>query len=116
MSTNGPFFRPKAAILYPDVEPHDDTTRVIGRRTTYRGTEHPYLTNREVVVIGVIKYALRGEDHSCLTTEDEVRAAGGVGPFDRVEVSCWVSERQRLSFGASDPKAVDLVAFGPAPP
>jgi hypothetical protein len=104
------------AILYPDVEPHDDPVRVIGRRTTYRGTEHPCLANREVVVVAVIKYALQDGEHPYLTTEDEVRAAGGVGPFDRVEVSTWVRDRRRLSFGMSDPKAVDLAAFGPAMP
>lgn len=30
-----------AVILGPNVEPHDDPSRVIGRRTPYHGDEHP---------------------------------------------------------------------------
>jgi hypothetical protein len=102
-----------AVILVPDIVPHDDPTRVIGSRTSYHGTEFSSLRGEEVVVVAVLKDALLVDDHGYLTTEEEVRAAGGVGPFDRVEVAPWMPEERRLSFATRDPRAVDLQAFWP---
>jgi hypothetical protein len=97
-------------FLRPDVEVHTDPTRVIGRRTTCDSDEHPYLRGHEVVVVAVLKNALRSEDHEYLTTEDAVSAAGGVGPDDRLEVAPILPEG-RLSFATSDPKAEHVEAF-----
>ncbi len=103
--------RGRVEILCSRVEPHDDPGRVIGRRTSYHGSEHPYLRGRELVVIAVLKDALVVDNHAYLTTEEEVRAAGGVGPDDRVEVSPWMPEKGRLSFATSDVRAMDLEAW-----
>src|SRR5450756_325993 len=75
---------------------------VIGRRTTCDSDEHPYLRGYEVVVVAVLKNALRTEEHEYLTTEEAVRAAGGVGPDDRVEVAP-ILPKEGLSFVTSDP-------------
>jgi hypothetical protein len=100
-----------AIILTPGVEPHDDPSRVIGRRTRYFGDEHPYLRGYDVVVVAVLKDALRVEEHGCLTTEEEVQRAGGVGPDDRIEVAPILPDEGRLSFVTSDPRAIDLEAY-----
>jgi len=99
-----------AMFLRPDVEVHTDPTRVIGRRTTCDSDEHPYLRGYEVVVVAVLKNALRTEEHEYLTTEGAVLAAGGVGPDDRVEVGV-ILPKEGLSFVTSDPRAIDLEAF-----
>jgi hypothetical protein len=97
-------------FLRPDVEVHTDPTRMIGRRTTCDSDEHPYLRGHEVVVVAVLKNALRSEEHEYLTTEDAVSAAGGVGPDDRLEVAP-ILPTGRLSFATSDPKAEHVEAF-----
>ena len=99
-----------AVILRPDVDAHDDSTRVIGRRTTCDSDEHPYLRGYEVVVVAVLKNALRVEEYDHLTTEEAVRAAGGVGPDDRIEVAP-ILPKEGLSFVTSDPRAIDLKVF-----
>ena len=99
-----------AIFLRPDVEAHTDPTRIIGLRTTCDSDEHPYLRGYEVVVIAVLKNALRVEEYDCLTTEDAVRAAGGVGRDDRIEVAP-ILPKEGLSFVTSDPRAIDLKAF-----
>ena len=100
-----------AVILGPNVEPHDDPTRVIGRRTTYHGDEHAYLCGYDVVIVAVLKGALRVEEYGHLTTEEVVRGAGGVDVDDRVEVAPFLPKEGRLSFVTSDPRAIDLEAF-----
>jgi|CXWL01.1.fsa_nt_gi hypothetical protein len=100
-----------AVILGPNVEPHDDPARVIGRRTTYHGDEHPYLRGYDVVIVAVLKDALRVEEHGHLTTEEEVRGAGGVSADDRIEIAPFLPKEGRLSFVTSDPRAIDLEAF-----
>ena len=99
-----------AIILRPDVEAHTDPSRVIGRRTTCDSDEHPYLRVYEVVVVAVLKNALRVEEYDYLTTEEAVRAAGGVGRDDRIEVAP-ILPKEGLSFVTSDPRAVDLKCF-----
>jgi hypothetical protein len=96
-----------AIFVRPDVETHDDPTRVIGRRTTCDSDEHPYLRGYDVVVVAVLKDALRAEEYGYLTTEEAVRAAGGVGADDRVEVAA-ILPHEGISFITSDPKAMDL--------
>jgi hypothetical protein len=61
-------------------------------------------------VVAVLKNALRVEDYQHRETEDAVRAAGGVGPDDRIEVAP-ILENGELSFVSSDPRAIDLEAF-----
>jgi hypothetical protein len=100
-----------AVILAPNVDPHDDPSRVIGRRTTCHGDEHPYLRGYDVVIVAVLKDALRIEEHGYLTTEEEVRGAGGVSAGDRIEVAPFLPKEGRLSFVTSDPRAIDLEAF-----
>lgn len=99
-----------AIFLRPDVEVHTDPTRVIGRRTTCDSAEHPYLHGHEVVVVAVLKNALRSDDSQTLTTDDEIRAAGGVGPDDRLEVAPILPDGT-LSFATSDPRATDVHGF-----
>ncbi len=100
-----------AVILGPDVKPHDDPARVIGRRTTYHGDEHPYLRGYDVVIVAVLKDALRVEEHGHLTTDDEIRSAGGVSADDRIEVAPVLRKEGRLAFVTSDPRAIDLEVF-----
>lgn len=100
-----------AEILSPNVEMHDDPSRVIGRRTTYHGDEHRYLRGHDVVIVAVLKDALHVEEHGYLKTDDDVRAAGGVGANDRIEVAPFLPREGRLSFVTSDPRAIDLEAF-----
>lgn len=100
-----------ARILAPDVEPHDNPSRVIGRRTTYCGDEHPYLWGHDVVVVAILKGALRVDEHEHLSTDEQIRDAGGVTADDRIEVAPFLPEQGRLSFVTSDPRAIDLEAF-----
>jgi hypothetical protein len=99
-----------AIVLRPDVEPHTDPSRVIGRRTTCDSDEHAYLRGHEVVVVAVLKNALRTDEYQSLATDDEVRAAGGVGPDDRLEVAPVLPDGT-LSFATSDPRATDVHGF-----
>jgi len=99
-----------AIVLRPDVEPHTDPARVIGRRTTCDSAEHPYLRGRQVVVVAVLKDALCSDGYRSLTTDEEVRAAGGVGPYDRIEVAP-ILPGGTLSFATSDPRATDVHGF-----
>ena len=103
--------KPIACILVPDVEPHTDPSRTIGLRTRYLGEEHPYLRDHEVVIVAVLKDALRVEEHAYLTDDDEIARAGGVSAHDRIEVAPWIEKEGRFSFVTSDPKAVDLTAY-----
>lgn len=107
---NVPELKPTVEFLRPDPEIHTDPARVIGRRTTCDSAEHPYLRGYDVVVVAVFKNALIAEECPYLTTEEEVRAAGGVGSDDRVEVAP-ILPREGLSFVTSDPKAIDLKCF-----
>jgi len=100
-----------AVILGPNVEPHDDPARVIGRRTTYHGDEHPYLRGYDVVIVAVLKDALRVEEHGHLTTDEEVRGAGGVSADDRIEIAPFLPKEGRLSFATSEPRAIHLEVF-----
>ncbi len=85
-----------AIILVPNVEPHDEPSRVIGRRTTYHGDEHPYLRGYDVVIVAVLKGALRNEECGRLSSEEEVRNAGGVDADDRIEVAPFLPKEGRL--------------------
>jgi hypothetical protein len=100
-----------AEIIGPDVEPHDDAERIIGRRTTYDGDEHRYLHGYDVVIVAVMKGALLTDRGRTLTTEDEIHQAGGVSADDRIEVAPVLPEEGRLSFVTSDPRAIDLECF-----
>ena len=100
-----------AIILAPGVEPHDDTRRIIGRRTHYHGDEHRYLHGHEVVIVAVLKDALRVEEHGYLTDDDAIALAGGVTVHDRIEVAPWIEKEGRFSFVTSDPRAADLEVF-----
>lgn len=103
--------KPIACVLVPQVDPHEDPSRIIGLRTTYHGTEHRYLRGYDVVIVAVLKDALCAEEHGYLTTDEEISAAGGVGPDDRIEVAPILPKEGRLSFVTSDPRAIDLACF-----
>lgn len=103
--------RGAVTFLTPDVEPHDDPDRIVGRRTTYHGDEHPYLRGYSVVVVALLKGALEDEEYGYLQDDDAIRAAGGVGLRDRVEVAPWLERKGRVSFVTSDPRAIDLACF-----
>lgn len=87
--------------------------QVIGRVTTYKGTEHRYLSGRKVRIVAVTKGAARpgGEDCAYLTDDADIARAGGVTADDRVEVQPWIEDEGRFSFATSDPLAVDLECF-----
>ena len=94
----------------------NDAKVVIGRTTTYHGTEHAYLRGYTVRIIAVIKNAARQDydpdkDDQYITDEEELARAGGVTADDRIEVQPWLEKEGRFSFVSSDPKATDLEAF-----
>ena len=91
--------------------------QIIGKTTTYHGTEHRYLNGYTVRIVGVIKNAAR-EDYDpdaassdLLTDDEDLRRAGGVTAGDRVEVRPWLEREGRFSFVSSDPRAMDLACF-----
>jgi hypothetical protein len=97
--------------------PEAAMAKILGSITTYHGTEHPYLRNCKVRIVGVMKRAAAPDydperDGSYLRDEDEITRAGGVTADDRVEVQPWLEGEQRWSFVSSDPRAVDLAIFG----
>ena len=99
-------------FLTPDVTPHDDATKIIGRKTRYFGDEHRYLHGYDVVIVAVLKNSLRMENCPYLTTDEDIKNAGGIDQYDRIEVTPIMPEQGgRLSFATSDPKATDLEAF-----
>jgi len=79
------------------------TRRIVGTLARYRGDEHPYLRGRELRIVAV----LRGEE--TFGTDDEIAAAGGIQPGDRVEVVPWIEAAGRFSWVTSDPRAADLI-------
>jgi hypothetical protein len=85
--------------------------KVIGLRTRYTGTEHPYLREHEVEVVGVLKGAMlnNGEEYGYLTDDEAIAAAGGVTCQDRIDVAPVLGDR--LSFATSDARATDLEVF-----
>ena len=89
---------------------------ILGKTTTYRGTEHPYLRNCKVRIVAVMKRAAAPDhdpdrDDSYLRDEDDIARAGGVTADDRIEVQPWMEKEGRFSFVTSDPRAVDLALF-----
>ncbi len=97
-------------------EGKDAAEPVIGRCTTYHGSEHGYLRGYTVKIIAVIKNAARpdydpDEDEQYITDEDELTRAGSVTADDRLEVQPWLEKQDRFSFVSSDPLATDLECF-----
>lgn len=86
--------------------------KILGRTTTYHGTEHPYLRGLKVRIVAVMKRAAApDQDDSYLRDEDALARAGGVTADDRIEVQPWLANEQRWSFVTSDPRALDLGCF-----
>jgi hypothetical protein len=90
--------------------------KILGNITTYLGTEHSYLRNCKVRIVGVMKRAATPDcdpdrDGYYSLDEDDIARAGGVTAGDRVEVQPWLEGEQRWSFVSSDPRAVDLAIF-----
>ena len=90
---------------------------VIGRLTTYHGSEHAHLQGYTVKIIAVIKNAARADydpdaDGQYITDEEELVRAGGVTADDRIDVQPWLEKEGRFSFVSSDPLAADLECFG----
>jgi hypothetical protein len=57
-----------------------------------------------------MKNALVAEEHTYLTTDEEIAAAGGVTADDRIEVAP-VIRAGSTSFVSSDARAIDLECF-----
>ena len=91
--------------------------KIIGTVTTYHGDEHRYLRGHQVKVLAVFKGAAApdhdpDDGYGVATTDDDVARFGGLDANDRVEVVPWIPEAGRFSFVSSDPRVVDLAAFG----
>jgi hypothetical protein len=82
----------------------------IGRETTYLGGEWPRLAGSRVRIEAVFREEGGSDEIVKITTNDALRAAGGVSARDRVEVRP-VRCGGQLSFIASDPYALDLECF-----
>ena len=81
--------------------------RIIGRRASYKGKEHPYL-NEVVIIRAMIAQDTDDVDnHLHLDNDADIAAAGGVKPDDRVEVRPILPDG-RLSWVTSDPRMRDL--------
>ena len=90
------------------------STQVIGKVTTYVGTEHRHLTGCTVRIVAVLKGAALAQppdDGLHIGNDDDLVEAGGVTPDDRVEVQPWLEAEGRFSFVTSDPRATDLECF-----
>lgn len=86
------------------------TTKTIGQRFTYKGTRHPYLNDRDVVVVAVHVGALVDVDDVFIVTHDEDLPRKGINPArDLVEVAPLVNGRP--SFATSDAMASELVGL-----
>jgi len=90
--------------------------KTLGATTTYDGTEHGYLRGHKLLIIAVLKNALRDDydpdqDGQYIREEDDLERAGGVTADDRVEVQPWLAAEGRFRFVSSDPRAIDLACF-----
>jgi len=90
--------------------------KTLGTTTTYDGTEHRCLRGHELLIVAVMKNALRADydpdkDGQYITDERDLERAGGVTADDRVEVQPWLEAEGRFSFVSSDPRAIDLACF-----
>lgn len=83
--------------------------------TRYQGAEYPYLLDKTVRIIAVLKNALRGPldsaSYVAIRNERDLARAGGVTALDRVEVQAWMPEEERFSFLSCDARADDLACF-----
>jgi hypothetical protein len=90
---------------------------VIGKVTTYLGTEHPYLTGYKVRIVAVMKNSMKpgieldDPDYDYIRDDAALEQAGGVTVFDRLDVQPWLEKEGRFSFVTSDSKATDLAIF-----
>ena len=90
--------------------------KVIGKVTTYTGTEHPGMTGYRVKIIAVIKGGAEPVDDPAvdcdvIKDDDHLARVGGMTAADRVEVQPWLETEGRWSWVTSDPKAVDCECF-----
>ena len=91
--------------------------KIIGKVTTYNGTEHSYLKGYKVRIIAVLKNAAKpgidvdGPEYDQINDDDDLERAGGVTIFDRIDVQPWLEKEGRFSFVTSDPRAQDLACF-----
>lgn len=88
--------------------------QVIGRVTTYNGTEHRYLRGFKVKIVAVIRDAARLDDDAegaYLADDKELARAGGATADDPTEVQPWLEREGRFCFVTSDPRVVDLECF-----
>ena len=96
-------------------DPLDDG-KIIGRHTTYRGTEYPFLTGRRVRIEAVLKNANAPASEPSepreLTSERAIEAAGGVTTWDRARVTFFVAELRAFRPVAMHPRMEDLECYG----
>ena len=91
--------------------------KIIGKTTTYNGTEHRYMKGYKVRIVAILKNAAKpdidvdGPDYDNISDDIDLERAGGVTAFDRIEVQPWIEKEGRFSWVTSDPLAVDLACF-----
>lgn len=91
--------------------------KIIGKVTTYTGTEHRYMKGYKVRIVAVLHNAAKpdldvdGPDYDHISDDIDLQRAGGVTAFDRIEVQPWIEKEGRFSWVTSDPLATDLACF-----
>ena len=91
--------------------------KVIGKVTTYHGTEHGFLTGYKVRIVAVMRNSIKpgieddDPDYDYIRDDDYLQSTGGVTVFDRLDVQPWLEKEGRFSFVTSDARAQDLTCF-----
>ena len=89
--------------------PAQKDTNVIGLVGEYRGEGHPCLRGHTVRVVSVVKRPGGDPDKGVVcSTNDELRAAGGLEHGDLIEVAPWLPAAGRWSWVTSDATLADL--------
>ena len=90
---------------------NDVRNNIIGKIASYGGDAHPYLQDRTVCVMYVVKRPDGDPDNGIICdTNDELAAAGGLDPdHDIIEVVAWLGHPyHRWGAIPSDAKLADL--------
>ena len=91
--------------------------KIIGKVTTYNGTEHGHLKNYKVRIVAVMRNSLKpgieddDPEQDYIRDDDYLQQTGGVTIFDRIDVQPWLEKEGRFSFVTSDARAQDLACF-----
>ena len=91
--------------------------KIIGKTTTYTGTEHGYMKGYKVRIVAILKNAAKpdldvdGPDYDHISEDIDLERAGEGTAHDRIEVQPWIEKEERFSWVTSDPQAIDLACF-----